>query len=220
MKLVHPNFCYGFDFEKESFYSLVIENADEYYDLTKQIIMQAENEDGQWVLSDILPINFSKKALVLYDFYNLSCNNKKMEGLLKNKILNLNSHIDLSEKISKVNQDIIELSELIVSNLDFNIDYNNEINLETLLKIIKFEFGEQQNLLEKILRYIEVYCELVSIKLVVLIGLTAILNEKDIEKIIKEINYKDIKILFIDSYDKNIFKKENKIIIDKDLCLI
>ncbi len=220
MKMVHPNVDYCFDFQKNYFYSFVIENADEYFKLTKQLISQSEGGDGEWVLSEILPIDLTKNTLVLFDFYNISCNNKKMESLLKNRILNLSSQIDISEILTRINKDFIDLTELIISNLDFSVDANNEITFEILLKIIKFNFNEEKTLLEKIISFIGVYCQLVPIKLVVLIGLGAVLNAKDIEKLIKEIDYKDIKIMFIDSCDNEICHKENKIIIDKDLCLI
>ncbi len=220
MKLVHPNIDFGFDFQKKNYYSLVIENADEFFRLTKQILNQTEGEEGQWVLSEVLPININKNILVLSDFYNLSCNNKKMESLLKSKILGLNSFVDMGEVLSRINADILDLNDIITSNFDFKIEYNDEITLESILKLLKYSFSDEEILLKKVVNYIEIYSELNPIKLVVFVGMTALLNETDIENLIKEISYRDIKMFFIDSFDKQIFKKENKIIVDKDLCLI
>ncbi len=220
MKLVHPNIDFGFDFQKKNYYSLVIENADEFFRLTKQILNQTEGEEGQWVLSEVLPININKNILVLSDFYNLSCNNKKMESLLKSKILGLNGFVDMGEVLSRINADILDLNDIITSNFDFKIEYNDEITLESILKLLKYSFSDEEILLKKVVNYIEIYSELNPIKLVVFVGMTALLNETDIENLIKEISYRDIKMFFIDSFDKQIFKKENKIIVDKDLCLI
>ena len=80
MKLVHPNISRHIDFEKAENYQLVIENANECYKLTKEIISQCNGENGEWVLSETFPIELNKNALIMYNFFDLSCNNKKTEN--------------------------------------------------------------------------------------------------------------------------------------------
>ncbi len=220
MKIVHPHIDKQIDFYKSDVYILIIENPQEFYNLSKQIISQFNGEEGEWILSQTFPIEINKNVLVLYDFFNLTCNNKKLENLLKNYLLGLNKDLDCFDILSKINKDLIEFNDFIINNVDFKITAKDEISFEEVLKISKFSFKDDDNILENILNYVEVYSKLTSLKVVVMIGITDILGENDIEKLIKDFIYRDIKILFIESNDKNILREVNKIIIDKDLCVI
>lgn len=220
MKLVHSNISRHIDFEKTEIYQLVIENANEFYKLTKEIISQCNGENGEWVLSETFPIELNKNALIMYNFYDLSCNNKKTENLLKTQILKLANEVDFVETLSNINKALIEFNDLIVENIDFNLETKSEYLFEELLKFIKFSFSEEENLLEKIVSYINVHSKLSKIKLVIFIGLSAYLNEEEIKNLTKDIVYKDLRVLFIESKERQKLEDEIKIIIDKDLCEI
>lgn len=220
MKLVHSNISRHIDFEKTEIYQLVIENANEFYKLTKEIISQCNGENGEWVLSETFPIELNKNALIMYNFYDLSCNNKKTENLLKTQILKLANEVDFVETLSNINKALIEFNDLIVENIDFNLETKSEYSFEELLKFIKFSFSEEENLLEKIVSYINVHSKLSKIKLVIFIGLSAYLNEEEIKNLTKDIVYKDLRVLFIESKERQKLEDEIKIIIDKDLCEI
>lgn len=220
MKMVHPNISRHIDFEKAENYQLVIENAKEFYKLTKEIISQCNGENGEWVLSETFPIELNKNALIMYNFYDLSCNNKKTENLLKTQILKLANEVDFIETLSNINKALIDLNDLIVENIDFNIETKSEYSFEELLKFVKYSFLEEENLLEKIVSYINVHCKLSKIKLVIFIGLSAYLNEEEIKSLTQDIAYKDLRVLFIESKERQKLEDEIKIIIDKDLCEI
>ncbi len=220
MKLVHPNISRHIDFEKAENYQLVIENANEFYKLTKEIISQCNGENGEWVLSETFPIELNKNALIMYNFYDLSCNNKKTENLLKTQILKLANEVDFIETLSNINKALIDLNDLIVENIDFNIETKSEYSFEELLKFVKYSFLEEENLLEKIVSYINVHSKLSKIKLVIFIGLSAYLNEEEIKSLTKDIAYKDLRVLFIESKERQKLEDEIKIIIYKDLCEI
>lgn len=220
MKLVHPNISRHIDFEKAENYQLVIENANECYKLTKEIISQCNGENGEWVLSETFPIELNKNALIMYNFFDLSCNNKKTENLLKTQILKLANEVDFIETLSNINKALIDLNDLIVENIDFNIETKSEYSFEELLKFVKYSFLEEENLLEKIVSYINVHSKLSKIKLVIFIGLSAYLNEEEIKSLTKDIAYKDLRVLFIESKERQKLEDEIKIIIDKDLCEI
>lgn len=220
MKLVHSNISRHIDFEKTEIYQLVIENANEFYKLTKEIISQCNGENGEWVLSETFPIELNKNVLIMYNFYDLSCNNKKTENLLKTQILKLANEVDFVETLSNINKALIEFNDLIVENIDFNLETKSEYSVEELLKFIKYSFSEEENLLEKIVSYINVHSKLSKIKLVIFIGLSAYLNEEEIKNLTKDIVYKDLRVLFIESKERQKLEDEIKIIIDKDLCEI
>lgn len=220
MKLVHPRIDCQFDFNKSQFYNLVVENPNEFFLLTQQIINQSEGKEGEWSLSEILPIELQKNLIALYDYYNLSCNSKKVENLLKSEIVKISTSLDFCEIISKINKDVLEFDEMIISNLPFKILSNNELGLDEICKISKFTFSEKGGLLERIVNYIDVYSHLTSIKVVVLIGITNVLNKTELISLIKDVNYRGLNVLIIEIQDKGIIDKKSTIIIDNDLCII
>ena len=49
MKIVHPHIDKQIDFDKSDVYILIIENPQEFYNLSKQIISQFNGEEGEWI---------------------------------------------------------------------------------------------------------------------------------------------------------------------------
>lgn len=220
MKLVHPNIDKILNFDLKNVFSLIIENPEEYFNLTNQLVMQSEGGDGDWVLSDVLPLELSKNILVIYDFYHLDCNNKKFDNMLKTEIMKLPKSVDFNEYVTNINKEIAKLNDKIISNLPIKVFVNDDISFEQILKLSKFSFKEETKLLERLINYIENYLQLSTLKVVVLIGSKSVLDNDHIKLLIKDLEYKDLKILLIDSQDRFLDYDCEKIIIDNDLCVI
>jgi len=63
-----------------------------------------------------------------------------------------------------------------------------------------------------------VFLKLKKIKIVIFVGLLSFLTNQELEELITQLKYMEIKVIFLDGIDLNV--KYPKIIIDNDLCEI
>lgn len=219
MKLVHAHLERQINFEEHMFWSLAVENPHEFYNLSNDLYRQSIGEEGEFILSDNNDaLNVEKVTLLLHDFYSLSCNTKKTENLLQNTIIDTINNGDFLEQISQLNQKLILLNDKVLREIDLEIKYD-ELTIDKIVKISNFKFEEESKLLNKIVTFIDLNIKLRKIKLVVFVGLFNVLEENEIQSLLKQLKYMQMPALFIDTKAVNIDCFQ-KIIIDKDLCEI
>jgi len=219
MKLVHPNIDVQMDFEQNKNQLLIIENAKEFYNLVNDIVLQYSGKSGSWVLSKLFPIDIKSNAIVLHNFFDFSCNNKKVENLLKTEILQILNTEDFLNNLSTLNKDLISLCEKISPFINLPLTFKDNFSFEDFYKILNFSIQEDEDLISKVTNYVDIFSKLTNASLVVLINATTVLEKEQILQLVKDLNYKDLSLLLIESKDTTIpsFKK---IIIDNDLCVI
>ena len=107
--------------------------------------------------------------------------------------------------------------------MDFQFSVNSEVsyNEEDLIKDMKITFDcNINNLLEGIINYIKVTNELRNIKCFIFYNLFDFLDIDEIDLLLKNAAYLDIKIINIENQDVNNPSFNKKYILDNDLCLI
>ena len=222
MKLTHSDIDRQFDFDENNVQFLIVENSKEYFRLSSTIHDECEQQcDGKWVLSDNSEIlSLQKYSIVLHNYLEFSCNNKKVENLINNEVLQIVRSSDYYEEFSQLNTKLISLNDAVLSSIDLPISYCDEFTFEDFIKFSHYKIKEDINILDKIVTFCDIFVKLKRIKLVVFIGLTLILDAQEIEDLIKQLRYMDISILFIEPQDKYAIGGANKTIIDNDLCVI
>lgn len=221
MKLVNPRLDKHINFMNSNVWLLVIENPNEYYILLNDLIQQENGNEGNWVLSednDIL--NISKSAVLIYDYFNIDFKSKKIDNLIKSTILQVAKEGDFLEKLSNINKEIITLNNDLMSQINLPLIANEDVTFEDVYKISNFSINEDKTLLERISTYVDIFVKLNNAKLVVFVNPFAFLSNDQLHSLIKEFNYKNIKMLFIDYQNRKLPCEFAKIIIDKDLCII
>ena len=88
------------------------------------------------------------------------------------------------------------------------------------IKLSNYHIDLEANLADRIVSYIKIYSCLKDIKLVIFTGLFEIFSKEEVEKIVKQIEYFDLKCLLIEPYIKYDFKSFGRIVVDADLCEI
>ena len=123
MKLVHPRIDRNIDFDITDRYSLIIENAREFYDITNDILTQTNFRDGgEWVLSENSRIlDISKEVVAIYDFYHIDYNNKKIQNLIGQEVIKISKENDIYFKISEINTMINSINSDILQKLDIPV---------------------------------------------------------------------------------------------------
>lgn len=219
MKIVHPSMETQIDFEDQSCICLVIENSKEFYKLTSEFYKQNIGEEGNFILSDESIIDISKACIFVYDYYSDLLNNRKSNNILSEKAITVLKNNDFIEEFSNLNALILEINEKIAEQMDLNVNYIENIDYETFVKQSKFRVQMVDNILENILSYIEVN-QHSNTKIIVFVNLFSVLNERDINILLKQISYMQYKTLLIETSLKYKITGIKTIIIDDDLCEI
>ncbi|MBO5022014.1 MAG: type II-A CRISPR-associated protein Csn2 [Clostridia bacterium] len=221
MKLVHKNFDRQINFDENLFQTLIIENPQEFYSLTKQLISQIDGEYGEWVLSEngkILQIE--NIVSVIYDFFSLALSNKKIENGINAKVLNVFKEGDYFQEVQEIASEIHSLGEKISDNIDLPLESSEEITYQTICKLLSFKILEEEKLVDKIATWVDVNIKLKNTKIFVFVNLQSVLDADKMATLLKQLKYWQVGVLNIASSDYAGSEIFEKIIIDKDLCVI
>lgn len=220
MKIVHPLIEIAIDFKINNCYTLVVENPNEFYNLTSELYQQTKGNEGAFILSDNSILNIEKEMLLIYDYYNISFSSKKIVNLINNDILQLLKKNDFIEDFSAISTSFIKLSEKISQELDYELEFEDNFCFEDFIKFSNFKIRNADNLLENLITFVDLFIKLTNIKIVSFINISNFLNENEMIELIKQLNYFQVKILFLESQDRIKSHNLKKIIIDQDLCII
>lgn len=222
MKLINNRYQQHMDFDEHSSWFLVVENSHEYLKVVEELIAECvECEESEFVFSDKSNIlNMSKTCLLLYDYFDLDINNKKIIGEINNRILNFVSQNDFVQDFCEVNKILININDKILDNFDLDIEYDDDFSYDKFIKLSGYRISEQSKFIDKIMAYIKLYTKLKNTKLVVFVGLSMYLSKEEIQLFIKELEYLELRCLFVEPYQKYKIENSGIIIIDEDLCEI
>ena len=225
MRLIHPVFENPFIFEENTVNVLVIENGKTFYQLTNELLNQINGENGGWVLSDenkVKDLNLEKTFSFIIEPYTLDFNNKKIQNKLLAKLKDIavdSEHYLLTNDI--IGQNVVYIEKLIES-IDYSLEYNNMPDINSLLKIFEIRLRpDYDSVLEKIIEYLKVVNQFLSINSFVFLNLKSYLTSEELESFYKDCFYNKYNLFLIESTDSEYrFDCEKHRIIDKDLCEI
>ena len=167
--------------------------------------------------NDNKEINISNKILVLSDFFNFNLDTKKYLNQI-NKIIIDNIKDSDDNTLLSLYQKLLYKYNKVIKETDLPVVINNEVNVESLVKIIKLKLNLSDNLLDNLLSLIDLEKIAKANKFLIFVNLKLYLTEKELEELYKYAIYNEVKLMLIDSKNygcKTIF--ENKLIIDNNL---
>lgn len=167
--------------------------------------------------NDNKEINISNKILVLSDFFNFNLDTKKYLNQI-NKIIIDNIKDSGDNTLLILYQKLLHKYNKVIKETELPIVINNEVNVESLVKMIKLKFNLSDNLLDNLLSLIDLEKIAKANKFLIFVNLKLYLTEKELEELYKYAIYNEVKLILIDSKTygcKTIF--ENKLIIDNNL---
>lgn len=222
MKLVCNRFEQYFDFEKYFAHFLIVENSSEYLKVVQEIYAEIfDGGESDFVLSENGEVlSIPKTCLFLYNFFDLDLNNKKISTEINARIAKVFETQDFVEDFCKLNQLFVEISDKIIDNFDFKLEYDDELSYDKLIKLAGFKISQESKFIERLMSYIKIYAELKKIKLVIFVGLSDVLSFEEISIFLKELDYLGLKCLLIESHQKYQLDFASQITIDGDLCEI
>ena len=224
MKIINKNWQRKIEIEDNIIYTLVFENKKYYRENIIELINQHNGNEGSYILSnDNKEISFDKNSYIITDIFNIEINNKKVlskiySSLLKEIVEDISSYNDLSTNIRVY-------FEKLIFNSSLEIEQGEEIDMSSLLKLGDFKIHvENDDILEKFLKFLKVLSELCSYKIIFVVGLHTVFTQDEIIEIYKEVCLNKINIINIEYQQFNNLSNENYkeivYIFDGDNCEI
>lgn len=224
MKIINNNWQRQIVLEDNLIHTIVFENKKYYRENILELIRQHKGLEGNFILSNNnKEVSFDKNSFFITDLFNIDINNKKIITKVFGELLKIVTD-DIAE-YNKITSYIREYFETLVFNNNLDLEYNDEIEANSLLKLGDFKIQfEESNYLEKLIKFLKVLVELCNIKVIFIVGLYRVFSVDEIEKIYKEVCLNKINIINVESEYQNIKKSDcyNEIlyIFDQDNCEI
>lgn len=224
MKIINKNWQRKIEIEDNIIYTLVFENKKYYRENIIELINQDKGNEGSYILSnDNKEISFDKNSYIITDIFNIDINNKKVltkiySSLLKEIVEDISSYNELTTNIRVY-------FEKLIFNSSLEIEQGEEIDMSSLLKLGDFKIHvENDDILEKFLKFLKVLSELCSYKIIFVVGLHTVFTQDEIIEIYKEVCLNKINIINIEYQQFNSLSNENYkeivYIFDGDNCEI
>lgn len=200
---------------------LVVENADEFYNIVSELYNQFDGEDGNFVfkLKDEI-VSAEKNGVMICNPFHLDYNDKKIISLLY-KVLEKESLGDALPQYNEVVSSMIKYLEEISFNVPFKLSYNEPQPAE-IMKVcgLKIE-SSYDTLLEKIICFINALIELKKCKFFVFVNLKSVLSDEKLLNLYSHCKNEKVGLLLIESsIIRNLLPEEKAVVITEDLCEI
>jgi len=224
MKIINKNWQRKIEIEDNIIYTLVFENKKYYRENIIELINQHKGNEGSYILSnDNKEISFDKNSYIITDIFNIDINSKRVltkiyNSLLKEIVEDIPSYNELSTNIRVY-------FEKLIFNSSLEIEQGEEIDMCSLLKLGDFKIHvEQDDILEKFVKFLKVLTELCGCKIIFVVGLHTVFTQDEIIEIYKEVCLNKINIINIEYQQFNNLSNENYkeivYIFDEDNCEI
>ena len=224
MKIINKNWQRKIKIEDNIIYTLVFENKKYYRENIIELINQHKGNEGSYILSnDNKEISFDKNSFIITDIFNIDINSKRVLTKIYNLLLK-----EIVEDISSYNElstNIRVYFEKLIFNSSLEIEQGEEIDMSSLLKLGDFKlYIEQDDILEKFVKFLKVLTELCGCKIIFVVGLHTVFTQDEIIEIYKEVCLNKINIINIEYQQFNNLSNENYreivYIFDGDNCEI
>lgn len=220
MRICHYDFSKPFDI-KDGVGVLIVENASKFVQYCNDFILQQFGEDCDFIIDDgDKPFSFKKSGCIVFDFFNLSLNDKKILAGIYDSIAAavdenyLQEYYELLGKMSG-------LCDLVAIDAPFDVEYNADLSVQDFLKAMRVGLVEQKtSFVERVVEWLDAKAQFCNVRLFVLVNLRAFLNDEDYALILDHIRYATYSVLMLERNQPNRVKNEPMRIIDNDLCEI
>jgi len=200
---------------------LVVENADEFYNIVSKLYNQFDGEDGNFVFKQKDEVvSAEKNGIMICNPFHFDYNDKKIISLLY-KVLEKESLGDALPQYNEVVSSMIKYLEEISFNVPFKLSYNEPQPTE-IMKVcgLKIE-SAYDTLLEKIICFINALIELKKCEFFVFVNLKSVLSDEKLLNLYSHCKNEKVGLLLIESsIIRNLLPEEKAVVITEDLCEI
>ncbi len=221
MKFVYPSIEAVFDTEMERVNCLVVENQRLLYEILEDLHRQMLGLDGRAVISkDDMPLSAGKSVELLTQFVPFDLNKKsllqKITAELEKTAVTEAYYAETARLISELETHLYNLAFAYRCDISFP-----KISIGSVLKASGVEIrGEDSELGEKLVAYMELVTEFEGEKLFILLNLRSFLPDAEIALFYETVLSHGYHVLMLESSVHPLLELEQRKIVDMDLCEI
>lgn len=162
-------------------------------------------------------INMSNKLKIFINYFDFQFDSKKYTNEISKYVSDYVNEDDKKNLINLYNK-IVKIYRKALNDVDLPLYIDNDINIESINKLIKLGITPKEELLDNLMLLIDLENTLNTNNLLIFINLKQYLNKNELIELYKYAMFKDIKVILIDSYSYGVtLKNEKKYIIDENL---
>lgn len=224
MKLVHPDIDFCLDLShKESVVAVcAIESPIRWREIQKELFLQQQGEEGQWVLSkENKELKLSKAVEMISNPLQLDENQRRITSAFLKSFAEKAVNEMYWRKGQELNMAIQTFFCDMENEYSFGYHINPEIDFQALAKAMGFQIeAEYETDLERLLQYCILAKEVLHIQLFIFWNLRDYFSDKEISLFYDEIMNRDWNVLLMERHEHTKIDGEKWYVIDKDNCEI
>ena len=187
-----------------------------------ELSTQIDGNEGQFVLSDKnKELDLEKKAELIFNPFTVDINERKILNKLYMELSDLSKeeemYIKTVELLRHLQEYMLELEQC----TEYILEFDQETDMSALLKAVNIHYETRDmDFMERLVQYMKVLAVVVGIKVFMFVNLRSYLTDHQMQEVMKEMKYQNIKGLFIESQQRSCMEGVKQYIIDVDRCEI
>ena len=222
MKLIHFGLSGILLDEGIDFTEWIIESPESFSGYVLELSTQIDGNEGQFVLSDKnKELDLAKKAELIFNPFTVDINERKILNKLYMELSDLSKeeemYIKTVELLRHLQEYMLELEQC----TEYILEFDQETDMSALLKAVNIHYETRDmDFMERLVQYMKVLAVVVGIKVFMFVNLRSYLTDHQMQEVMKEMKYQNIKGLFIESQQRSCMEGVKQYIIDVDRCEI
>lgn len=222
MKLIHFGLSGTLLDDGIDFAEWIIESPESFSGYVLELSTQIDGNEGQFVLSDKnKELDLVKKAELIFNPFTVDINERKILNKLYMELSDLSKeeemYIKTVELLRHLQEYMLELEQC----TEYILEFDQETDMSALLKAVNIHYETRDmDFMERLVQYMKVLAVVVGIKVFMFVNLRSYLTDHQMQEVMKEMKYQNIKGLFIESQQRSCMEGVKQYIIDVDRCEI
>lgn len=222
MKLVHFGLTGTLLDDGIDFTEWIIESPENFSGYVLELSTQIDGNEGQFVLSEKnKELDLAKKAELVFNPLTVDINERKILNKLYMELSDLSKgeemYIKTVELLRHLQEYMLELEQC----TEYILEFDQETDMSALLKAVNIHHETRDmDFLERLVQYMKVLAAVVGIKVFMFVNLRSYLTDHQMQEVIKEMKYQNLKGLFMESQQRSCMEGVKQYIIDVDRCEI
>lgn len=199
---------------------LVLENKKMFRDVLHSFTLGSE-DDVFTFSEDFKPFEFAKKGFFIADPINPDLNNKKVINKINDYLTSV-AVDEYPQETARINADIVDLAEKLLSFSDFEFTYDNcDVDALSIIKMLSFHLDCcDQSPCEVLVSYLILLNKYLKYNFFVIANMHIYFSVDELEKMYETLRLNHISLLLTEQSLAENCDCENVFIVDSDLCLI
>lgn len=172
------------------------------------ITLNDENNDNVKIIVDG-DIKTNIKQNILFDYFNINFEEKKIQNVLFQKIDELMDEKE-KDKINAIYNKLINIYKKVLNNFDYDVGYKNEYSIDNISKMMGIYIKKKNSILNNLMTLIEIEKEFKINDLIIFVDLKKYLSSEEVIELYKYIIYNNIKVIFIELSEYKLISKYEK----------